>query len=318
MFNLSRTITDITFESNAHIDLGNRLQEIGGRILLIGASDNKDKDSINELKKQLTGFNLTYIQCDQSDNFINKDYLEELQLRAENFNISSVISIGDFNQRMSGRFISQRLSLNYFELPTVAYNPYMLIPASIYSNRVGDNFDILNMNYDSINSIHIDKNFIRKMNDVEINLTGLSILFDLAQLFINPGNNFVAVTESKNLFTRLITDLENRTINLDSLLKYGITASFYHESSTDTELDLSIYSWLAGFRFKFNPKIMMAKLLPWLLDSNSENLLSGRVREFLNSSNITLRLVDLGFSIKQLTSICSNRSNIIKIVEKAF
>lgn len=318
MFTLSKSNPELTFDSNAHMDLGRKLQDFGGRILLICSVNPKDKNSIKQLKQQLISFNFTFIQCDQPQGFISRDELNKLQIRAENFDVTSVIALGDLTQRMSGRFISQRLSLNYFELPTIFNNPYLLVPQAIFSNRVGNSSEMIYLASDRINGIDIDINFLRVQDDYDITLNSLSILLDLAHLFIKKENNIIAKTESRQLFLRLLTDLENVDLGISALYQYGLTAALYHGASSDIDLNVTIYSWIAGGRFKCDPNIISAKLLPWFLDRANEDELSLRVREILDKLGISCRLTDLGFTLKQLCEIESNNQDTISLVEKAF
>ncbi len=318
MFTLSKSSTELTFDSNAHTDLGSKLQDFGGRILLICSANPKDRNSITQLKQQLTKFNFTFIQCDQPQGFITRDGLDQLQLRAENFDVTSVVALGGLTQRMSGRFISQRLSLNYFELPTIFNNPYLLVPKAIFSNRVGNGSEMIHLASDRINGIDIDMNFLRKQDDYDITLNSISILLNLAHLFIKKENNIIAKTESRNLFLRLLIDLENVDLEKTALYQYGLTSALYHGASSDIELNLTTYAWITGARYKCDPNIISAKLLPWYLDRANEDELSLRVREMLDKLGISCRLTDLGFTLKQLCEIDSNNQETISLVEKAF
>lgn len=318
MFTLSKINPELTIGADTHKDLGRKLKDLGGRILLICSLAPEDRESIIKVKSQLTANKLTFIQYDLNGNFVNKDNLDKLQERAENFNVSTVVSVGDLPQRMSGRFVSQQLSLNYFELPTLPNYSYLLIPKSIFSNRIGNDYDIQFLSTDRINSINIDLSLLRDCDDKAKSIEALTILFNLAQLFTNSNNNFISITESRNLFERILIDLENDNINLENLIRYSLTAAMLHGASSDIELNLTIYSWISSYRFNFNSNIACAKILPCLLDEFNENDLAIRIRELHTKLSISSRLTDLGFTPDQLLDILKNRPEIKSIIEKAF
>jgi len=291
MFTLSKTGPELTFQADTHKDLGSRLSDLGGRILLICSLNPEDRESIAKIKAQLTQSKITFIQCDQNGSFINRDDLETLQVRAENFNVSTVVSIGDIPQRMSGRFVSQRLSLHYIEIPTTLNLPYLLVPQSIFSNRIGNDYEIQNLSPERIKSIDIDSSLLRKSDSMKSSLTALSILLDLSHLFTDPENNTISANESKNLFLRLLCDLEEDKMNTEKLSIYSITAAMYHGASSDIELNISLYTFVAGYRFGFNSNLARAKILPYFLDDKNEHELSLRVRELLGKIGIILNFI---------------------------
>ncbi|QEN04493.1 hypothetical protein EW093_07195 [Thiospirochaeta perfilievii] len=318
MFTLSKSSPELYINSNTPLELGNKLKDIGGRILLICSTNVKDKHSIETLKKSLKSINLTFIQYDQKSNFISHDELKELQIRAENFNVSSIISIGDINERMSGRYLAQTLSLYYFELPTTYNNPYLLIPQAIFANRIGTKSQSINLSYDRINSIEIANDFLRQEDDIDSTLNSISMLLVLAELFTNKENNPIAKYESRNLFLRLLDDVDNKNINSNNLLRYGLTVALYHGASTLSELNITEYTWLVGSRFKCSPHIIGTKLLPRLLEINNEEELSIKIMELLHSNGLSNRLADLGYTLKQFSEINSDNSKTMEVVERAF
>lgn len=318
MFTLSKINPELTYDSDAHFELGNKLKEIGGRILLISSVNQKDKTSLLSFKKVLKNNNITFIQCDLPQGIINSDELNKLLNRAESFSVTSIVALGDISERMSGRYIANKLLLNYFELLTTFNNPYLLIPKSVFSNRVGDEIEVVNFSNETINGIYIDINYVRILDEFEIILNSLAILLDLSHLFINKRNNIISSTQSKILFLSLLDDIENDNLTNENLFIYGITTALYHGASTDIELNLTIYSLMAGYRFKCNPHILSSKLLPWYLDTGDDESISLRIREVLDRLKISCRLTDLGFTLKQLTSINSSNSETMAIIEKAF
>jgi hypothetical protein len=318
MFTLSKSTTELTYDTDAHKYLGSKLNEIGGRVLLISSLVSEDREKISLIKKELTTVGVTYIQCNQPFGFVTKDDLEQLQLRAENFNISTVVSVGDTAQRMSGRFIAQKLALNYYEIPTQFSNPYLLIPTGIYSNRVVDDFEKIFLAQDLITEIIIDKSLMRKMDQDEIKLEAFSILLDLAHFFTSKENNFVSVTESKNLFLRLLNDIENSTLDLEKLHRYDMTCALYHGASNDIELSLKVYSWIAGQRFSIHPNLIAIKLLASLLLIKDEEKLSSRIRKSMDRLSISTRLTDLGLTLSQVIDITKDNPLNMEVVKKAF
>lgn len=318
MFTLSKSSTELTFDSNAHEELGSKLQETGGRILLICSTDPRDKASIARLKKVLTDSNLTFIQNDQPKGVLTREHLDELQFRTENFMVKTVVSLGGITQRMSGRFVAQRLSLNYFELPTEYNNPYLLVPIALYSNRVGNKIEDIYLSEYRINGITLDTGFLREQDDFEIALNALSMLLQLAHLFIAKENNIIARAESRNLFLRLLDDMNNSNLNRETLYRYGLTVALYQGASSNIDLYLINYAWLSGERFKISPHLISGKLLPWLLEQGEEEDLALRIRDVLERLEISFRLSDLGITLKQLTEINSESETTISLVNNAF
>ncbi|MGL1893110.1 MAG: hypothetical protein OCD02_15865 [Spirochaetaceae bacterium] len=318
MFTLSKINPKLAYNSEAHLDLGSKLQDFGNRILLICSLDPKDRNSITLLKEQFVKYSLTFIQSNMRKGFVNIDDIDKIKERAETFSVTSIVSIGGVAQRMCGRSIADNLSLNYFEIPTLLYNPYLLIPQSNYSNRVSDNYIKTHLSLESISEIHVDNKFIRETDSIGIVLTALSILFDLSQLFTNPQNNIISIEESKNLFNRILKDLEDDNLDVDKISRYGLTANLYHGASSDIELTPTFYSWITGNRFNCEPNIISAKLLPSYLTKKGESGLSLKIREILDKYTIPTRLTELGFTLDQFKDIISDNSDIMKIVEDAF
>lgn len=318
MFTLSKMSPDLEFGSDAHEILGSKLSKPGSRILLLCSLNPDDRLSISRIKDALTKNGIIFIQYDQSGNFINKDDLDKLYIKAETFNVTDIIALGDSIQRMSGRFISQSLSLNYIEIPTVLNNSYLLVPQTIYSNRIGNDYMIHQISPERIKSIYIYTDLLRNMDKIDIALEVLSLLLDLTHLFTSKKNNIISIEESRNLFDRILIDMENDEINVKKLSVYSLTAAMYHGASSNIELTFTLYSWIAGYRFKFNSKIACAKLLPYFLEDSNELEWSIRVRELLDRFKISSRLTDIGFTLNQLLDISKDRPEIEKIIKKAF
>ncbi|MBN2618850.1 MAG: hypothetical protein JXR64_11125 [Spirochaetales bacterium] len=317
MFTLSKTCTDLTYESNAYKLLGSQLVDYGSRILLISSQDPKDQFSIKLIKDQLTKAKLTYIESSQKEFFVNKESFIKLQERAETFSVQLVLSVGDFPQIMSGRYISQSLNLNCFEILLTPYIPYLFIPKSLYATRVGNDFGTINISPERVTSILIDPTILRKFEELEIIIITLSMLFDIAQIFLDPENNIISITESRNLFERILVNLENNIFRIDDLIEKSLTASLYHGASTNTELELTLFSLLAGQRFNIDYKYIKVKLLPWLLLEQNENL-SIRVREYMDRHNLPFRLAEFSISKQQLLEICPDNIKISKIINTAY
>ncbi|OQY38919.1 MAG: hypothetical protein B6229_04790 [Spirochaetaceae bacterium 4572_7] len=316
MFTLSKIEPKLSLSIGSCRDLIAIAKEYGGRSLLI-CSPIEDRKAIELVKEQLKINKIIFIQENHINGHLNTDTLNKIVSRSKDFNLDSIISLGDFNQRMSGRFISEALNIPCFELPTIPSNPLLLYPKAIYSNRVGDDFATIHLNTERIKGIAIDPPLQRESTPMELLLSALAILQDLAQLF-TLENNPIATLGSRTLFNQLLLDIEGDKLTLESLILYGTSASFYHAASKDIELHLTIYSWLLEYRFKYSYKLAIPKLLPWLLDNRQEPELATRVREILSNKKLDGRLVELGFSLEQLLSIVGHSTNIIDIIEKAF
>lgn len=318
MFTLAKTRPEFTFQPDAHKNIGNILNSFGGRVILITSMNPADRISISKIKDQLTLNKITFIQSDQSESFINIEKLNKLKERAEIFNVTSVIVVGGLCQRMSGRYLSQELQLNYIEIPTSPILSYLLESKAICANRIGNDFEVHRLSPDNIKSIIIDPLLLRVNNNIEIILESLTILLNLSQLFLNKNNNLISINESRNLFYRILTDLESKSMDQDKLYIYAITSSLYHGTGSDIDLDLTSYTWTAGYRYNFNSSIACAKILPTFLEVSNESELALRIRELLHSLDITTSLRDLGFTLHQLMDVSRERSEIISIIEKAF
>lgn len=318
MFTLSKTRPEFTFKIDAHKNLGNIINNLGGRVIIISSMNPNDKISLSKIRDQLTLNKVTYIQVDQSEGFINIEKLNELSKRAEIFNVSTVLSVGGICQRMSGKFISQKLSLNYIEVPTSPGFSYLLETKSIYSNRIDNDFEITRISPDNIKLILIDPQLLRNSNKVDITLESLTILLNLSQLFLNSENNIISVNESRNLFYRILADLESNSMDQEKLYLYSLTSAMFHGASSDIDLDLTLYAWTSGYRYHFNPSIACAKILPTFLEDSNELDLSLRIKELLHTLDITLALRDMGFTLNQLLDISKEHKHISKIIEQAF
>lgn len=318
MFTISKMNPQIELETDSYKSLGEKLLCYGTRVLLICSGSQEDRESLEKIKTQLTDNGLTFIQYNQLRNNLNRENLEQIIERASDFSVSVIAAFGDFNQLMSGRYISKSLNLPYFELPNKFYIPYSLQAVSIFSNRVGDNFEKENLPASLVEEIIIDDSLSRQEEEQSIALSILSLLTDLAQLFLNSENNPVSVNESRFLFNRTLKLLEDGNLDLKTYYPSGITASLYHGMSSIKELYITLFSWMTGYRLKCDPDLISSKLLPWLLDERGESELSKRVKEILIKYNFDGRLTDLGFSLDQLISLADENESTISIIKKAF
>lgn len=317
MFTLSKMNPEIIFSMDSYKSLGEKLKQSGNRVLLICSGARADRAPLEKIKDILSFNSLTFIQYNQSKNNLNNDNLNEIIERARNFSVTSIISLGDFNQIMAGRFIAEEMGIAYFEAPTSFYTPYLFIPSAIYSNRVGDGYENLKIEEYRINSIVVDPLLKKDLEELDYSLQSLSILLDLAQLFLAEDNNLISINESKNLFLRILDSLEKDSGSDTDMYRFGLTSCLYHQISSDIDLNLTLFSWVAGYRFKANPYLFSAKLLPWLLDMYEEEKLGARVRQILVKNNIDGRLTDLGFTLDQLKSV-TNHIPTKEVIEKAF
>lgn len=308
----------IEYSLDSYKSLGNKLLSYGTRVLLICSGSNEERDALECIKTHMTENGLTFIQYNQLRNNLNRENLEQIIERAKDFSVSSVISFGNFEQIMSGRYISNALLLPYIELPNRFYIPYSLHNTVIFSNRVGDYFEKETIPQNLINEIIIDCNLAIKSEDQNFALSILSLLTDLAQLFLDTENNPVSATESRSLFIRTLEELEKKNMDINTYYTTGLTALAYHGMASVEELYITLFSWMAGYRFKCNPDLISAKLLPWLLDDANEQELSKRVQDILIKYNFDGRLTDLGFSLEQLLSLTDNREYTMKIIKQAF
>lgn len=318
MFTLSKAQPEIIFEPDAHKILGSLLNNFGGRVIIICSKNPVDKRSISEIKDQLVQNSITFIQEDQTEGYINIEKLNTIKERARIFNVTSVVSVGGICQRMTSRYLSAELQLNYIEIPTFPALSCLLTPQSIYSNRIGNDYLIQAISPVNMKYILIDRNLHRNYNSVEILLESFTILLNLSQLFLNESNNIISIKESKNLFFRILDDLENNSIDQEKLLIYALTAELYHGASSNIDLKLTYYSWVSAYRYNFSSTIVSSKLLPTLLEETGESTLAIRIRELLHKKDISSRLADLGFTINQLTDVCQNRNEIVHLVKKSF
>lgn len=318
MFTFSKMNPEIVLDVDSHKNLGEQILKSGNRTLLICSGLNSDRSSLSRLKDQLALINITFIQYNQLKENLNRDNLNQIIQRAKDFNVSSIISLGEFNQIMAGRYIAEILDLPYYELPTLFHTPFLLFPYSIYSNRVGDSIEIKNIDNRRVSQILVDISLKRELDPLDYTLTSLSILMDLAQLFISQKNHTVSSCESENLFFRVLDSIEKKSGSDSELYRYGLTTSLYHEISTETELNLTLFSWIAGYRFKTNPQIFVAKLLPWFLEMNDREDISSRIRNILLEYNLDGRLTDLGFTLEQLISTAGDNEETISVIKKAF
>lgn len=318
MFQFSKMNPELTLKEDSYKNLGDKLVKAGNRILLICSGSRSERSSLDRIKELLTLNNLTYIQYNQLKENLNRDNLNQIIQRAKDFNVLSVITLGDFEQLMAGRYISETLQLPCFELPTNFYSPYLLSPLSIFSNRVEDGYECENISKNRVQSITVDRGLQKDLDELENILSVLSILVDLSQLFISTNNNLISKNESRNLFIRILELLESGVESIDKLYSMGLTASLYQQISSETELYLTLFSWVAGYRFKKSPYIFSVKLLPWFLIENDEEELGERVKEILLNHNLHGRLTELGITLEQLISVAGGIESTINIIKKAF
>lgn len=318
MFTISKMNPEIELNTDSYKSLGEKLLSYGTRVLLICSGSQEDRDSLEKIKSQMTANSITFIQYNQLRTNLNRENLEQIIERAGDFSVSAVAAFGDFNQIMSGRYISNALNLPYLELPSRFYIPYTLQSVSIFSNRVGDNFEREDMPVDLVSRIIIDDSLSRNEEEQNIALSILSLLTDLAQLFLDNENNPVSADESRYLFNRTLDLLESGNLDLKTYYSLGITAAIYHGMASVKELYITLFSWMTGYRLKCNPDLICSKLLPWLLDEGGEHELSKRIQNLLIKYSFDGRLTDLGFSLEQLLSLADEQESTIKIIKKAF
>lgn len=317
MFTLAKSSPDINFDAEVYKTMGEKLASYGGRILLIYSQSSQDNSSINRIKDEFKKYNITFIQSAVSSDFINREELEQLQIRAENFFVSIIISIGDFNQRMCGRYLAQRLSLKYFEIPTVLHNTSLLCPLAIYSNRVGNDYELMHIADNRLLSVELDPVLLRPTNNIERKMEMISILFDLSQLFVSESNNIISHNESLNLFYRVFADLKQERLAPEEIMISSLTAMMYLGASTSCEMDLTYSSMLIAKRFNIDYRLIQAIMIPKIISSYNEDL-AIEVRDLLDTIQLPQRLADLNITKKQLQEICSSREYVQLIIEKSY
>lgn len=317
MFTLAKCSPEIHFDIDVYKRLGERVASYGGRVLLIYSQSSLDNSSIETIKDEFKKHKITFIQSAVSSDFVNREELELIQERAENFFVSIVIAIGDFNQRMCGRFLSQRLSLKYFEIPTTLHNTSLLCPISVYSNRVGSSYELMHIADNRLLSIELDPSLIRNYDEMDRKLELISILFDLAQLFSNEENNIVSKNESLHLFTRLFSDLKEVRLAPEEIMISSLTAMMYMGASTSCEMSLTYSSLLIAKRFDLDHRVIQAVFLPHIINSRFEEL-SIEVRDCFDQLKLPKRLADLNITRTQLQEICPNIESVQNVFENTF
>lgn len=304
------------FNQSDLIDLGEKLKTIGSRILFISSNLQEERETIELLKKIFIDNTLTFIEYNQPEN-INNNTLNKTIERAKNFDVQVILALGQINQRISGRYISQELKLPYFEILTSFDNPFLLNSFIPITNRVNDNYELLQISPSRIDGIVLMDNIITKKEKVDNVLNIVSLLFEITQILSLEKIDPYILHEGKHLIFRILDLVENENLSAKELFHLGLTTSRFMSLLERYIPELTIISWILSNRFKINRKIIQAKIIPWILDSVYPDI-SNQIRDVLSRYGIDGRLSELGISLNQLFSITNISDSSSSILNNAF
>lgn len=304
------------FNQSDLIDLGEKLKTIGSRILFISSNLKEERETIELLKKIFIDNVITYIEHNQTEN-LNYVALNNTIERAKSFDVQTVLSLGQINQRVSGRYISQKLELPYFEVLTSFDNPFLLNSFIPIPNRVNDGYEIFYISPTRIDGIITTDIVINKNNKIDNILNVISLLFEISQILSLEKNDQYLHYEGQHLIRRILDYLQEENLSTKELCYLGLTTSRFLSLSDNITPELTVISWILSNRFKVNRKIIQAKILPWILDSIYPDI-SNKIRESLSSCGIDGRLSELGITLNQLFSITNISDSSNSILNNAF
>lgn len=298
------------------IDLGIKLKEIGTRVLLISSNNREERESIELIKKIFIENSLTFIEYNQSET-LDKNLLKETVERSKNFNIQFIISIGQINQRISGRYISQELHLPYFEMVTSFDNPLLLNPVIPIPSRAYDSYELEDIEVTRIDGIVTLEHIVEKSSNPDKILCLISLIFEISQIICCNSADPYLESEGTYLIERILDIIKNNHINTKELFYIGLSCARFTSLTGSDPLELSIIALLISNRFKLNRRILQAKILPWILDE-SFPVLANRIREELSDYGTSGRVSELNLTPNQLFSIIDISEKSTYILNNAF
>lgn len=298
------------------IELGKKFKTIGSRVLFITSNNRDEREPVELIKKLFIENSLTFIEHNQPEN-VNKKLLIDTIERAKNFNIQLIITIGQLNQRIAGRFISNELKLPYFEMLTSFDNPILLNPILPIPSRAYDNFELQPIETTVINGIISLESMVKNRSEAENTLSLISLIFDIAQLICCNTFDPYLVFEGKNLIERILESIKGNTNTVKELLYFGLSTARFNSLTDIYPQELTIICLLISNRFQLNRRILQAKILPWILDESFPEL-ANTIREELSDYGVNGRISELGLSPNQLFSIDNISEKSTLILNNAF
>lgn len=296
-------------------DLGQKLQSVGSRALLVTPVARDLRESVQLVKDTLIKNSITFIDSDISESNLNINNLDEVIERSNSFNIQLVISIGGISQRSAGRYISQELHLPYFEFLTEIDNSLLFNPDLAIPNRVKDGVDIIHINPSRIDCLLTIENSQEERTRIQHQLSLISLIFDLTQLLSSSSDQYI-LDEAKSFIKRISFYILKDEYNTKEMFHMGIAAARICSLGESSIYSLSMYTWLLSIRYKINRYLIITKLLPWVLEESHPEV-SSFIREKLSDFGVSGRLSDLGITLDQAFNIELDDHN-AKIIDNAF